>query len=95
VGVCRRIGALVESFGWEWIFFVNLPVGAPTLALALTKLGEARDPSPGRLDWAGAGTFSSALFLLVFGLLRGNGEGWSSPEIAASSQVAPRCSSRS
>jgi EmrB/QacA subfamily drug resistance transporter len=74
-------GALVDSLGWEWIFFVNLPIGAATIALALTKLGEARDPTPGRLDWAGLGTFSSALLLLVFGLLRGNGEGWSSPEI--------------
>jgi EmrB/QacA subfamily drug resistance transporter len=76
-------GALVDSLGWEWIFFVNLPVGALTLALALAKLREARDPNPGRLDWAGLGTFSSALFLLVFALLRGNGEGWSSPEIVA------------
>jgi EmrB/QacA subfamily drug resistance transporter len=77
-------GALVDSLGWEWIFYVNLPIGAATLALTLAKLREARDPHPGRLDWAGVGTFSSALFLLVFGLLRGNGEGWSSPEIVAS-----------
>ena len=77
-------GALVDSLGWEWIFFVNVPVGLLTIALALTKLREARDPSPGRLDWAGLVTFSSALFLLVLGLLRGNGEGWSSPEIVGS-----------
>jgi EmrB/QacA subfamily drug resistance transporter len=77
-------GGLVDSLGWEWIFFVNVPVGALTIALALTRLREARDPSPGRLDWGGLGTFSSALFLLVFGVLRGNGEGWSSPEIVGS-----------
>jgi EmrB/QacA subfamily drug resistance transporter len=77
-------GALVDSLGWEWIFFVNVPVGLLAIALALTKLREARDPSPGRLDWAGLGTFSGALFLLVFGALRGNGEGWSSPEIVGS-----------
>ena len=46
-------GVLVDSLGWEWIFFVNVPVGLLTIALALTKLREARDPSPGRLDWAG------------------------------------------
>ena len=80
-------GVLVDSLGWEWIFFVNVPIGLLTIALALTKLREARDPSPGRLDWAGLGTFSSALFLLVFGVLRGNGEGWSSPEIVASLAV--------
>ena len=77
-------GVLVEYLGWEWIFFVNVPVGLLTIALALTKLREVRDPSPGRLDWAGLITFSSALFLLIFGVLRGNGEGWSSPEIVAS-----------
>src|SRR5215207_5414971 len=77
-------GVLVDSLGWEWIFFVNVPVGLLTIALALTKLREARDPSPGRLDWAGLITFSSALFLLIFGALRGNGEGWSSPEIVGS-----------
>ena len=77
-------GVLVDSLGWEWIFFVNVPVGLLTIALALTKLREERDPSPGRLDWAGLITFSSALFLLVFGVLRGNGEGWSSPEIVGS-----------
>jgi len=77
-------GVLVDSLGWEWIFFVNVPVGLLTIALALTKLRGARDPSPGRLDWAGLGTFSSALFLLIFGVLRGNGEGWLSPEIVGS-----------
>jgi EmrB/QacA subfamily drug resistance transporter len=77
-------GVLVDSLGWEWIFFVNVPVGALTMALALTRLREARDASPGRLDWAGFASFSSALFLLVFGVLRGNGEGWSSAEIVGS-----------
>ncbi|HEX9349971.1 MAG TPA: MFS transporter [Gaiellaceae bacterium] len=77
-------GVLVDSLGWESIFFVNVPVGALTILLALTKLREARDPSPGRLDWGGLGTFSGALLLLVLGLLRGNGEGWLSPEIVGS-----------
>jgi EmrB/QacA subfamily drug resistance transporter len=77
-------GVLVDSFGWESIFFVNVPIGVATIALALTRLREARDLRPGRLDWAGLVTFSSALFLLVFGVLRGNGDGWSSPVIVAS-----------
>jgi predicted MFS family arabinose efflux permease len=64
-------GLLVDSLGWEWIFFVNVPVGL--LTIALTKLHEGARSSPGRLDWAGLVTFSSALFLLVFGVLRGNG----------------------
>jgi EmrB/QacA subfamily drug resistance transporter len=77
-------GALVDSLGWQWIFFVNVPVGVVTMALALTRLREARDPSPGRLDWAGFVSFSSALCVLVFGVLRGNGEGWSRAEIVGS-----------
>ena len=77
-------GLLVDSLNWESIFFVNVPVGALTIGLAIAKLREARDPSPGRLDWAGLITFSSALFLLIFGALRGNGAGWSSAEIVGS-----------
>jgi EmrB/QacA subfamily drug resistance transporter len=77
-------GLLVDSLGWESIFFVNVPVGALTIGLAIAKLREARDPSPGRLDWAGFVTFSSALFLLVFAVLRGNDAGWSSAEIVGS-----------
>jgi EmrB/QacA subfamily drug resistance transporter len=77
-------GALVDGLGWEWIFFVNVPVGIATVALAMAKLREARDPSPGRLDWAGLVTFSTALFLIIFGVLRGNGDGWSSAQIVAS-----------
>jgi EmrB/QacA subfamily drug resistance transporter len=77
-------GVLVDSLGWQWIFFVNVPFGLLTIALALTQLREARDPTQGRLDWAGLLTFSSALFLLIFGVLRGNSAGWSSPEIVGS-----------
>jgi EmrB/QacA subfamily drug resistance transporter len=77
-------GVLVDSLGWESIFFVNVPVGVLTIGLAIAKLREARDPSPGHLDWAGFVTFSSALFLLVFAVLRGNDAGWSSAEIVGS-----------
>jgi EmrB/QacA subfamily drug resistance transporter len=77
-------GVLVDSLGWESIFFVNVPVGALTIGVAIAKLREARDPSPGLLDWGGLITFSSALFLLVFAVLRGNDAGWSSAEIVGS-----------
>jgi EmrB/QacA subfamily drug resistance transporter len=71
-------GALVDSLGWEWVFFINVPVGIAAIAVTYTKLRESRDPNATRVDWAGLATFSSALFLLVFGLLRGNEEGWGS-----------------
>ena len=76
-------GALVDSLGWEWVFFINVPVGIAAIAVTYTKLRESRDPNATSVDWAGLATFSSALFLLVFGLLRGNEEGWGSPFILA------------
>jgi len=77
-------GALTEGLGWEWIFFVNVPVGAVALALAVLRMREFREPASRGVDAGGVVTSSAALFLLVFGLLRGNAEGWSSPVILAS-----------
>jgi EmrB/QacA subfamily drug resistance transporter len=74
-------GALTEGFGWEWIFFVNVPIGIAAIALTLTKIAESRAPDAEPVDWPGVATFSASLFLLVFALVRGNPEGWSSPEI--------------
>src|ERR671915_265486 len=71
-------GALVEGIGWESIFFVNVPVGIAAIAVTYAKLAESSDPNASRIDWAGLVAFSTSLFLLVFGLLRGNEEGWGS-----------------
>jgi EmrB/QacA subfamily drug resistance transporter len=76
-------GALTEGLGWESIFFLNVPIGIAAIAVTYTKLRETRDPNASRIDWAGLVTFSTALFLLVLGLLRGNEEGWGSPLIVA------------
>jgi EmrB/QacA subfamily drug resistance transporter len=77
-------GALTDAFGWRWVFFVNLPIGAAVLAIAALRMVNIADPNAKRVDLIGLVTFSSSLFLLIFGLLRGNGEGWSSPVIVAS-----------
>jgi EmrB/QacA subfamily drug resistance transporter len=76
-------GALVDSLGWEWVFFINVPVGIAAIAVTYMKLRESRDPHATRVDWGGLVTFSSALFLLVLGLLRGNEEGWGSTMIVS------------
>src|SRR5262245_10382116 len=81
-------GALTEGFGWEWIFFVNIPVGLVTAALAMAKMREAERDRTRRIDWAGAVTFSVALFCLVFALIRGNEEGWGSAQIVSLLVVA-------
>jgi EmrB/QacA subfamily drug resistance transporter len=76
-------GALVDGIGWESIFFLNVPVGIAAVGMTYAKLAESRDPNASRIDWAGLVTFSSALFLLVLGLLRGNEEGWGSTMIVS------------
>ena len=76
-------GALTQGLGWESIFFLNVPIGIAAIVITQTKLRETRDPNASSIDWGGLVTFSSALFLLVLGLLRGNDEGWGSPLIVS------------
>src|SRR5215212_64249 len=76
-------GALTEGFGWEWIFFVNVPIGIAAVYLSLRQVRESRDPDARSVDWVGTITFSGALLCLVLALLRGNDEGWSSTPILA------------
>jgi EmrB/QacA subfamily drug resistance transporter len=76
-------GALTDSLGWESIFFLNVPIGAAAIAITNLKLRESRDSNATRVDWAGVATFSTALFLLVLALVRGNDEGWGSTPIVS------------
>ena len=77
-------GVITEHLGWEWIFFVNVPIGIGAILLTERQLANvaAKDPEP--IDVPGLVTFSLALFLLIFGLIRGNPEGWGSPVILGS-----------
>jgi len=77
-------GILTDALGWRWIFFVNIPVGVFALSVALTRISESRDEGAKRTDVQGLVTFSAALFLIVFGILRGNARGWSSGLILSS-----------
>src|SRR5215203_1880065 len=64
-------GLLTGSLGWEWVFFVNLPVGIAGMALAPTLISESRDvTAPRRLDVAGAVSVTAGLTLLVYGITR-------------------------
>jgi EmrB/QacA subfamily drug resistance transporter len=76
-------GALTEAFGWEWIFLVNVPIGLLTAAITVMRVPDSeRDPNS-RIDWAGVLTFSAGLFCLVFALIRGNDDGWTSAPVLA------------
>lgn len=74
-------GALTQSAGWEWIFFVNVPIGIAAVFVVLTQVEESRDPGARGVDWIGLITFSGSLFLLVYALAEGNDKGWGSAEI--------------
>src|ERR1017187_9051852 len=74
-------GAITTAIGWRWIFFVNVPIGILAIGITLSKIAESRDPSTRRIDWVGFASFSLSLFLLVFALVRGNDDGWSSSTI--------------
>jgi predicted MFS family arabinose efflux permease len=76
-------GVITSGLGWRWIFFVNVPIGVGAMAATLLRIEESRSPAARRPDWIGFVTFSGALAALVFGLIRGNAEGWGSPLIVA------------
>jgi len=77
-------GLITEHLGWEWIFFVNVPIGILAIALTEIRLANVAAQDPQRIDLPGLVTFSLGLFLLIFGLIRGNPDGWGSATIVAS-----------
>src|SRR3954449_7459610 len=76
-------GAIVSGLSWQWIFWVNVPIGLALIPLALGRLDETFGPDKA-LDLPGLGLASVGLLGIVWGLVRGNGQGWSSPEIVGS-----------
>jgi EmrB/QacA subfamily drug resistance transporter len=76
-------GAISEGLAWQWIFWVNVPIGLVAIPMAYARLTETHGPST-RLDLPGLGLVSSGLFAVVWGLVRANEQGWTSPEILGS-----------
>lgn len=68
-------GVLVEGLGWEWIFFVNVPIGIVGLVLAAWLVPALR-VSARRFDLIGVALSGAGVFLLVFGLQEGQSAGW-------------------
>jgi EmrB/QacA subfamily drug resistance transporter len=73
-------GAIVQGISWQWIFWLNVPIGIALIPLALTRLTESHGPAT-RLDLPGLGLSAAGLFGIVWGLVRGNAQGWTSAEI--------------
>jgi MFS family permease len=74
-------GFITEQFGWQWAFYINIPVGAAMIALTIFSVEESRDPDVQRIDFLGGLAFSSALFVVTRALIEGNHEGWSNRTI--------------
>jgi EmrB/QacA subfamily drug resistance transporter len=74
-------GAVVDGLAWPWIFWVNLPVG---LVILLVQRRIPESTGPGKaLDIAGLVLVTGAALGVVWGLMRGNGAGWGSPDVVA------------
>jgi EmrB/QacA subfamily drug resistance transporter len=72
-------GILTDIVGWEWIFFINVPIAVGVLAISPRLLTESHAASLGRrFDLAGAMTVTLGLVLMVYALVGTNDNGWTS-----------------
>jgi EmrB/QacA subfamily drug resistance transporter len=76
-------GAVVEGLSWQWIFWLNVPIGLALAPLAYVRLAESHGPAK-HLDFPGVALASAGLFGIVYGLVRANSLGWTSAEILIS-----------
>ena len=75
-------GAIAEGIAWQWIFWLNIPIGLLVIPLVLSRTRESFGPGTA-LDIAGLVVVTGAAFGLVWGLMRGNTAGWTSAEVVA------------
>ena len=69
-------GFIVSNWGWRWIFYVNVPVGALILLLTARVIPDLRPGRPHRLDFVGVGLATAGLLALVYGLIEGQRYEW-------------------
>ncbi len=75
-------GALTQILSWHWIFFVNLPIGAATIALGRALIpadGELGDS--GRVDWLGALLVTGSLMTAIYAIVQAGSDGWGSTRV--------------
>lgn len=75
-------GVVVQGLSWEWIFWLNVPIAAVLLPLALTRIPESRGAGA-TLDVPGLVTLTATALAVVWGLVRAGEAGWRSPEVWA------------
>src|SRR3954454_23733397 len=82
-------GLLTQHISWNWVFYINVPIGVLAVAAAFLFIDESRDMShEQRLDLLGLLTSGIGLFSFTYALIEGNQYGWTSPRILAAFVVA-------
>jgi EmrB/QacA subfamily drug resistance transporter len=76
-------GAISQALSWEWIFWLNVPIGLILIPLIRIRIEES-ERQPARLDLGGVVLVTAAALGLVWGLVRGNTSGWASAEVVSS-----------
>jgi EmrB/QacA subfamily drug resistance transporter len=76
-------GAITQGIAWQWIFWLNVPIGLLTIPVVLRRVAESHGPRSA-LDIAGLALVTGAALGLVWALVRGNSSGWGSAEVVAS-----------
>jgi MFS family permease len=74
-------GPLIDGPGWQWAFWINIPIGIALSALTLRLLPESRDDfAPRTFDVAGALSVTAALVALIYAVVEAPVHGWGSPQ---------------
>ncbi|NUP76659.1 MAG: DHA2 family efflux MFS transporter permease subunit [Nonomuraea sp.] len=81
-------GFISENLHWGWIYLINVPIGLATFGLAMWAVRPAFTRVRRNLDLPGLATSALALFALTYGLIEGDGAGWTSAEILAAFGLA-------
>jgi EmrB/QacA subfamily drug resistance transporter len=82
-------GILTDLLSWEWIFFVNVPIGIATAALAIRFVPESRaEQRHAGVDLPGAVSVTAGLMVLVYAIVKAQGFGWGSPKTLGLAAVA-------
>lgn len=79
-------GVLVDAAGWEWVFFVNVPIGLALLVLTPTTVADSRvvADGPRSFDLTGAVLGTGAVLAVIYGVIRSEPLGWDSGEVVGS-----------
>ena len=76
-------GAVTQGLAWQWVFWINVPIGLAAIPLVLTRIPESHGPRAA-FDVRGLALVTAAVLGIVWGLMRGNDAGWGSGEVTGS-----------